>query len=432
MPSLIATLGANIAPFTRELSAAKGEAQKQGSGIGAAFGNEITSKLAGLASVAGLSAIAKETIEWGSRVQDLSMRLGISTDAIQQWEFALKQTGSSIEAAAPFFEKLAQSRKKALDGNEQAIASFAKFGITLDQLRNTRLEDIGAQIARAFETGDPQQLIADFRALGGKSAGALVAAFREGLTDLFKDAPIAASEVIGSLDELGDTFSRLKSQFTAAVAPALVGIMQAIEALINTAQTVLAIPIGALVGLIDEAKKISLGDMLNPVALGKRLGSAAFEGAGDAVRGLSDLRNKEEDKAAAKRARITKGGAGGPIEEAEENEKVAKKKEKLAEDARKAHMAQMEREAKQEAALAKKNADAKKKEEDDLSKRFQAADPNEVNSLQRIGGFLGTYQAAPQVAMLDLQRKSESHLAAIKELLKGKTGAGNISTGVQF
>src|SRR5207248_7000291 len=70
----------------------------------------------------------------------LALRLGISTDAVQQLDFALKQNGSSIEAATKFFEKLAISRDKALGGGEGAAAKiedFRKLGISLEQLKTS-------------------------------------------------------------------------------------------------------------------------------------------------------------------------------------------------------------------------------------------------------------------------------------------------------
>ena len=75
-----------------------------------------------------------------------------------------------------------------MKGNTDLTQSFKNFGITLDDLKNKRLEDLASQIAQAFKAGDPQKLIADLRDVGGRGAGEMVAAFRSGLKDFMDDA----------------------------------------------------------------------------------------------------------------------------------------------------------------------------------------------------------------------------------------------------
>jgi hypothetical protein len=68
--------------------------------------------------------------------------------------------------------------------------------------------------------------------------------------------------------------------------------------------------------------------------------------------------------------------------------------------------------AKEKGALGKEDASAKKAERDAAAARRKAGP--QVSQLQQIGGFLGTFQSAPELAMLDLNRKQERHLEAIK------------------
>ena len=142
MPSLVATLGANISPFTRAMDTAKAKARTVGTEIKSALGGEIGSRLAGIASVAAIGAGIDHAIEYASHINDLSQRIGISTDAVQEWDYALKQNGATIDAAASFFEKLAVARDKALKpGPEQdeMIRNFQKLGVEIANLKTDRL-----------------------------------------------------------------------------------------------------------------------------------------------------------------------------------------------------------------------------------------------------------------------------------------------------
>lgn len=182
--SLMAMLGASIEPLLAKFKQAKTAASVAGNEIGEGFSHHITSAIAGVASVAFVEQAIEKTVEYADKVGDLSHRLGISTDAVQAWDYALQMNGSSIDAAAGFFEKLSIARGKALAGNGESIKAFKDLGVSVDDLKNKRVEDIARQIAGVFEEGDPQKLIGSLREVGGKGAGEMVAAFRDGLGEL--------------------------------------------------------------------------------------------------------------------------------------------------------------------------------------------------------------------------------------------------------
>lgn len=485
-PSLIATLGANITGFVRDLQTAKGHAKKEGEGIGSAFGDMVSSKLSGLAGAIGLEETIRKTIEYGSKVNDLALRLGISTDAVQQWDFALQQSGSSIDAAAGFFEKLAVNRDKALKGSDAQIEAFKKLGLTLDQLRTMRIEDIGASIAKALELGDPQALIGPLREVGGKGAGELVAAFKDGLAGALAEAPLISPEDIAALDRAGDAWAKLKAEFTATVAPVVAGITEGAMAVIDFARLALAVPIGALNGLIEAFSKfkdaLSKGDI---IGLLKEWSYGSIKdvvgGVGEAIDAVSKQQT-ERDKAAAAAAEArkknsrtafdTEGDSKGELDKkmreaeasladkrADEANKVLRIHEQITEARRKSALAGMTDEEKK-VELANQIAAKEKEiqqmkdlggateleiaeEEKSLSglegelagaERKRERRPDfEVNSLQRIGGVIGTFSNVTQLAAVDYAQKSESHLAQIKKGIDRLVGlAGSGDDGVSF
>lgn len=241
MPSLVATLGANITPFISGLNNAKAQAGRIGGTIAGNFRSHLVGGLAGVLSVGTATMGVQRAIEFASGIKDLSMRLGMSTDAIQEWDYALRQNGSSMESAAGFFEKLAVSMETVRSGggaSKQVVADFNAFGISLDQVtsKNAKVETLARGIAAVFQSGGNQEkLIGPLRRLGGKSAGDIIPAFVDGFEDMRMAAHdlglILNNETIGSLDLAGDAIDRLKLRTTNAFGEMAVAIDKAIVVL---------------------------------------------------------------------------------------------------------------------------------------------------------------------------------------------------------
>jgi hypothetical protein len=461
MASLMATLGANIAPFLKNLDQAQVQAKSKGEGLGSALGGSINRKLAGLVSVGAIEEVIRQTVEYGSKINDLALRLGISTDAVQQWDYALKQSGSSIDAATGFFEKLAINRAKALAGNEDAIESFRKLGVSLEQLKTQRVEDIAAVIAKAFQSGDPQKLIAPLREIGGKSAGELITAFREGLGAALSEAPLISSEDIAALDRAGDAWSRLKAEFTAASAPvvtyfterALNVINFARDALKTTAGAVIlalrtvATP-GATVGL--EGRWFSKGDQPKPKAPGPAFTGAGDEESGpesqkalDAIQRQIDAEERKGDlqertaiqkaeyldaelKTLTRKAALEKDALERKKLELE-IARVTNEFNKAADTANTERIKEDEKAAKEKLQTALGKARSELTDEEGLERLERHRDVAlrkdlaVGGALSAIGGSLGTGTQTSELANLDLNRKSEQHLSVIRREIQKMT-----------
>jgi len=432
MPSLIATLGINTAGFRSGLNSAVTQANTAGAKIGTALGSALSSRLAGFVGIGSLTLLTKSVVEYGSKISDLSARLNIGTEALQAWDYALKQTGSSIEVGAKFFEQLAKARDYALAGQAVYTRAFEKFGVTIDELKSKRLEDLGLQLAKTFKAGNAQEMIGALKDIGGRGGTEMATAFREGLAELIEEAKgagvIMSDEMIGRLDELADKFSRLWMQVKAAAAPVLGFIVDGFQAIADEAARA-----GALAGGFWEG---------------------GFSGAKEAWKRVDDEIIARERKAIERRQRLNKqGGAGGvapPDEKAvkaaeKEREKLAEKlaalqdknyldaltKEekitelhrrrvqlaellaanwnKLSEGGRLKAQIDLESLLGQEAALSR-NAD-KKQTRTEVSFDRTAA--------QRIGAF--SLETPYQAATLDVERKSEQHLRVIRDHVERQT-----------
>lgn len=201
------------------------QAESATKGLSRDLNSNLKGAIAGAFGTAAIIAAGKATLDYAGQINDLSDRLGISTDALQEFDFAARMTGSNLETFTGFLEKLSVARESALEGNEEMTASFARLGVSLSDLRTKRLDELTRQIGRAVQGGDAQALLPALKGVGGKSAAALIPAFKGGLDELGQQArdsgAIISPEDIAALDEAGDRFSELVQVLRAGLAPAV-------------------------------------------------------------------------------------------------------------------------------------------------------------------------------------------------------------------
>ncbi len=238
--SLRAILGMDGSGFFRTAKQAEGAVKS----LSNQFNGNLKGAIAGAFGVGALLYYEKKVIEFASHINDLSDRVGVSTDALQEWSYAAKQNGSDIDDVVGFFEKLGQARQKALGNNQESIASFKKLGITLDDLKKKRLEDIGIGVGRTVMNGDPQSLGASLRDVGGRGATRLITTFKGDVEQLSKAAreagAVIKNDTIQQLDDLGDALDNFK---TILMGPMATGLLFVVDGLKMMATGVKAISV---------------------------------------------------------------------------------------------------------------------------------------------------------------------------------------------
>jgi hypothetical protein len=190
------------------------------------LGAELSKSFLGLFAVDRALEGAKSAIEFGSKIQDMSERLGVGVELLQKWGFGLQQSGGSLDDLTSAFEKFNTARAKAIENpsGSEALA-FSKFGLSLDDLKSQRTEEGIKKIFGAFSSGDPQKLIAPFRELIGKSSGALIPALVNGLDTSGSKAEelgiVLDEHVVKNLDRItksaGTAAAVIKSMFAEGV-----------------------------------------------------------------------------------------------------------------------------------------------------------------------------------------------------------------------
>ena len=197
-------------------------AKSAGDRFAADFKRSVGNTLASVFAVDKLAEYGKASLDLAGKLTDLSTRLGVSAEFLQEMSFAAEQTGASLEDVSSSLEKLAISRAKALGGDSGMLESFKRFGIEAEQLKTLRIEEMFERIGEAFAGGaNPQNLVGPLREIAGKSAGALIPAMVEGLDDAAAKArnlgQVLSNEVVASLDEAGDRIAVMQKTLTLGV-----------------------------------------------------------------------------------------------------------------------------------------------------------------------------------------------------------------------
>lgn len=175
---------------------------------------------AGLA--AGLSAGAvvagaRSLIDFGSNIKDMSDSVSLSTDKFQQFSFAIEQSGGTQEAFVKGMSALIQKLEEAKGGNDAAIASFQKLGISLSDIGSKRPDEILLMIADALKASDGSgaAFAATCDIIGSKVALKMVPALKDGsagFSELANSADTASKSAIKAADDAGDAWDRFKKR----------------------------------------------------------------------------------------------------------------------------------------------------------------------------------------------------------------------------
>lgn len=183
------------------------------------FGGLIEA-FAGASFLHGVTSFVEGQIEMGSRLTDLSERLGVSTDELQRFQFAAGLSGVGSEEAAMSLKFLNKNIGEAIGGNKEAAQTFAKLGVaTKDGQGNVRqLADVIPDVADAFaKLGSDQERTALATTLFGRQGAALLPVLKGGSGELKKlNAEFTAlgggmsKEFTKAADEAGDEISKLK------------------------------------------------------------------------------------------------------------------------------------------------------------------------------------------------------------------------------
>lgn len=199
------------------------------------YAAKATVAIAGLAAAAVYQATA--TGEYAEQVREQAQALGLTTDAYQELSFAASKYGIDSEKITVILSKLAVDQKAVADGNEDAAATYQALGLSVDQVKNAKPEELLKLMADGFGTvGDATTRLALASTLfgdriasqllpllaGGSEGLAAMAAQAHALGVVMTEESIKTADAFNDqVENLGLVLTGVRNEIGIALIPAL-------------------------------------------------------------------------------------------------------------------------------------------------------------------------------------------------------------------
>ena len=220
--------------------AAKFDIGKAFKGIGSTFMDDAKRLALGAGIIVGAAtavggavySVTKGFVDWADDIGDSAEALGISTQALQTWQFAAATVG--VEGSK-MTASIAKFSKAVTDGGKATDEAFGKLGINVKRLKKLSLDDQLKVTAEAFSRYKGVDKVALSMKLFGKSGYQLAGILSKGAKgfDEFKkmgeetgavltdDAAKAAGDAAAALDTFGITMTGLRNTIAIQFVPVL-------------------------------------------------------------------------------------------------------------------------------------------------------------------------------------------------------------------
>lgn len=193
---------------------------------------ELGSRLAGIFAVGSMVHFSRQLVEMSDRLIDMSRRLGVSVEWLQEMQFATKHAGTDIDVLARAMENLGSVRLGISTGKmtAQQKAALAQFGMTPEGFLGMTNEQTISAIGAAMKGKNAQQFEGAMRALGGRGAAALSGMFVAGVDDARAEArnrgQVLAGETVAQLKAYGEEISIFAKRLAVEAAPILLSVFR--------------------------------------------------------------------------------------------------------------------------------------------------------------------------------------------------------------
>jgi len=239
-----AKLALDASGFDRGLSVAQSSVMR--------FAKTTGGLLAGAFALDKIIAGFSSAIEKGDQLQDIAEKFGVSASKLQLLGNAASVFGSGIDQVSAGLNKLSLAQQKALAGDNGLANTFAEVGISLDDLRSMRPEDILLKISDSFASGanEGRQFII-VNELLGKAQTDLIKVLNQGSAAIIEQGEnigVYTDEQIASLSALSDSLKKFQNLTSLVFGVAATAIMGAVEAYARFAA------IRPLIKFFDQAK----------------------------------------------------------------------------------------------------------------------------------------------------------------------------------
>ena len=292
------------------LSRSLGNLNKQAGAVGGGLGRMgqaakgvggLMGALLPVGAVAGLTAIAKGSIDAADNLNDMSQRTGVAVESLSRFGQAAQDSGSSIEGVAKGMGQLA---KRITDPSSAASKALSGIGVaTRDAQGKVRsLDAVMLEISDRFaKMPDGAEKSALAMQLFGKSGVELIPMLNQGRDALEQYQATISGDMAKSADEFNDSLNAigrsLSGPFNEAVtallpaitsiAQGIVGIIKAFTALPQPVQATLLVIGGLLTALVALAPAISAIITIGSAIAGLFAAGGALASAGSIIAGIA-------------------------------------------------------------------------------------------------------------------------------------------------
>lgn len=202
------------------------------SGLGTVVKTFAAVSTAALGMTVAIAKGAKETSEYGDRVDKLSQKIGMSKESFQQWDYIMQINGASIETLQTSMKTLSTAAQNGSD-------AFTKLGLSEEYVQTASPEDLfETTIGKLQEMGEGTERTAIASKLLGRSATELAPLLNSEASSIeelkqqaidygmvMSDEAVSASAAFSdSLTTLGMTATGLKNKLMAEFLPALTNV----------------------------------------------------------------------------------------------------------------------------------------------------------------------------------------------------------------
>ena len=250
---LFATLGLDASQYEEGLANAETQGSNFGKTLGAVVGTGAQIATAAIAAtttatIAGTAAFingVSNVAEYGDMVDKTSQKLGLSTQAFQEWDYVMNIAGTSMQSMQMGVKTLTNQIDAAINGSADAQEKFAALGITMEDLQTMSREDIFEAAIYGFQgMADSTERAALANDLFGKSGQELTPLFNMTAEEtqqlietaneygmvMSEDAVKASATFEDSLTTLKGTLSGLKNNMLSEFLPSFSTVMDGLAA----------------------------------------------------------------------------------------------------------------------------------------------------------------------------------------------------------
>lgn len=230
----------NKQPFEKGLNETKNSAGRLGgligSKMGVALAGAITTAVAGIS----FASLISKTTQIGDAIDKMSQKLGMSSQAYQEWDYVMQRCGASIDSMTVAMKTLASSAMTSKD-------ALAELGISQAEIANMSQEELFSRVIYALQEVEDKT---KRTYLAGQLLG-------RGATELGALLNMSAQDTVAlrqNLTSLGGVMSQTAVTNSAQLADAMTDVKMSLKGVYNTiAETVLPVVTRAINGIIIPA-----------------------------------------------------------------------------------------------------------------------------------------------------------------------------------